>query len=772
MRTLQVSLVERVFVVGACLLSLFVVTSVEGQSSEQISPAVGRPTDERRAVEVRDGIEMVRIAGEGRFRYEYGGQPSSDFVFFSPDGTKFVLVLKRGVLKRNETEYMMYLYESAEIFDLPVPRILVSFSSSSNREGIKEVTWLDDNATILFLGERPGETTQLYSVDCATGRVEQLTHESISLTSYSTSLNGSRVAFTLEPSSHEVIDSKVLRDGFSVSTEALSDLIAGQLRSDGEELRVLDRHSDQSQAVPTLGLFPAGQHKLYVSPNGHYLIAMTDAMNIPEEWKLYQDEDMVLGTARRIPENQRTSILRYELLDLVSGGDQALLSSPVSFGNVDVRWSGDSKSVILTGMYLPLTDANPEEKAARRSHTYTIEMQIPERKLTKITDEKVELLGWDRVRSVVRFRRKSSHSNASDCDTAFQRNAEGEWNQILCSGISIPEKRPRIYVQQDANTPARIFAENSSTRRETLLLDPNPQFRKLAFGKVEVFRWNGGASREVTGGLYFPPQFVNGRKYPLVIQTHGFEADQFWIDGPFSTAISAQALAGKGFFVLQVPNGHDSSGYPGEAPIMMKTYEAAIDALEAKGLIDRTRVGLVGFSRDCYYVQYLLTHSEYPIAAAVVADGIDAGYFQYVSFANAAPGFAAEYETLVGDAPFGKGLSVWAERSPSFRLDRVRAPVLLQSIMPFALLSEWEWFSGLTRLGKPVDLLYLPRGTHILEKPNEKMASQQATVDWFLYWIAGQEDSDPRKQEQYARWRKLRKLREQPDTKPKEQPPN
>ena len=75
MRTLQVSLVERVFVVGACLLSLFVVTSVEGQSSEQISPAVGRPTDERRAVEVRDGIEMVRIAGEGRFRYEYGGNP-------------------------------------------------------------------------------------------------------------------------------------------------------------------------------------------------------------------------------------------------------------------------------------------------------------------------------------------------------------------------------------------------------------------------------------------------------------------------------------------------------------------------------------------------------------------------------------------------------------------------------------------------------------------------------------------------------------------------
>jgi hypothetical protein len=42
MRTLQVSLVERVFVVGACLLSLFVVTSV--RRGRTISVRVRRAT--------------------------------------------------------------------------------------------------------------------------------------------------------------------------------------------------------------------------------------------------------------------------------------------------------------------------------------------------------------------------------------------------------------------------------------------------------------------------------------------------------------------------------------------------------------------------------------------------------------------------------------------------------------------------------------------------------------------------------------------------------
>jgi hypothetical protein len=55
-------------------------------------------------------------------------------------------------------------------------------------------------------------------------------------------------------------------------------------------------------------------------------------------------------------------------------------------------------------------------------------------------------------------------------------------------------------------------------------------------------------------------------------------------------------------------------------------------------------------------------------------------------------------------------------------------------------------------------MIYIPEGTHILEKPWERTTSQQGNVDWFCFWIKGEEDPDPAKAEQYKRWRELRSL--------------
>ena len=74
---------------------------------------------------------------------------------------------------------------------------------------------------------------------------------------------------------------------------------------------------------------------------------------------------------------------------------------------------------------------------------------------------------------------------------------------------------------------------------------------------------------------------------------------------------------------------------------------------------------------------------------------------------------------------------------------------------------SWEFFSGLFRQGKPVDFVYLPAAEHVVVKPWERMTSQQGNVDWFCFWLKGEEDPDPTKAEQYARWRELRKLQEQ-----------
>src|SRR5207253_6983704 len=86
------------------------------------------------------------------------------------------------------------------------------------------------------------------------------------------------------------------------------------------------------------------------------------------------------------------------------------------------------------------------------------------------------------------------------------------------------------------------------------------------------------------------------------------------------------------------------------------------------------------------------------------------------------------------------------------------APVQLEAYGPRSVLGMWEWYAGLQRLDKPVDFVYLPGAAHILVRPSDRMVSQGSTVDWFSFWLKGEEDPDPAKAEQYVRWRELRKL--------------
>jgi len=254
--------------------------------------------------------------------------------------------------------------------------------------------------------------------------------------------------------------------------------------------------------------------------------------------------------------------------------------------------------------------------------------------------------------------------------------------------------------------------------------------------------------------------YVADRKYPLIIQTHGWSSVRFWIDGPWTTAFAAQALAGKGFFVLQLPD-PDWNIFvtPKEVPAAMATYDGAIDFLDRRGLIDRGQVGIIGFSRTLWYVTYGLTHSKHHFAAAAVADGVDYSYFQYMIMSNSSSRSASDYLTI-GAPPFGKGLLKWLKVSPAFVMDKVETPLRIEALYPASLLFDWHWFAGLTALGKPVEMICIVDGTHILEKPWDRMISQQGNVDWFCFWLKGEEDPDPEKAEQYKRWRELRKLQE------------
>ena len=87
-------------------------------------------------------------------------------------------------------------------------------------------------------------------------------------------------------------------------------------------------------------------------------------------------------------------------------------------------------------------------------------------------------------------------------------------------------------VVQGINSPPMLVAAMPG-RQERVLLDPNPQLEKFRLGVASLYRWKSPDGYTWSGVLMRPPDFRLGRRYPLVIQTHGFggEVRSFWSMG-------------------------------------------------------------------------------------------------------------------------------------------------------------------------------------------------------------------------------------------------
>jgi len=698
--------------------------------------------------------------------YELSGRLDHWDALFSPDGRRFVILLKKGNLDLNTVDYSVYLYRTEDALNSPRPDLLFTLSSSSNREAVRDLRWLADSQSLAFLGENAGGLPQVYEFFLRTRLLKKLTEHPTPVVSFDISADGKTVLFEADPAPQTCLGSGG-EPAIAITTQAVSAFLGcdGEFRatkSEGERLFLSTAAGERN--------IPVGEDILYaapsippvsLSPDGRYALVAGCPLDVPAFWSEYEDrllQQAIRSDHRR--KGQAFPVARYLLLTTQDRKLRPLFDTPAASPPQKIVWTPDGSAVFLSGVRWPVDkslDAPANE--ARKKQTYIVQVKFPEGEVRKITNRNLRVEKWDPVARKLVLSLPPEAGSESHARVAFA--PEGPvWNEVpLIAGPRTEDRRIRITVEEGPNLPPRICAEDAGSQKKAVLLDLNPQFSKLAFARVEVITWKATDGHRVQGGLFLPPDYRPGKRYPLVIQTHGFLADKFYIDGPWSSAFAAQPLAGKDIVVVQVGYSlaRDEGRYvntPLEAPREMAAYEGLIDFLDRRGLIDRDRVGIIGFSRTVYKVAYTLTHSNYRFVAATLADGIDGGYFEYLLY-------QVENDPLLnGGLPFGRTLKLWFKNSPEFSMNKVHTPIRLEAYGPVSALGKWNWFSGLSILGKPVDFIYLPRGAHLLSKPAERMASQQGNVDWFCFWLKGEEGRDPRKREQYERWEGMRRMLE------------
>jgi len=681
--------------------------------------AVSGEKGSQRLVSVEDAIGMTRIADQGYF---LGDPANTHIAHFSPDGKQFVIILKKGNLEQNTNDFTLFLFQTNKAFHGAKPDVLLKMSSSSNRDAIASLKWLDDNETLVFLGEKPSKLPQVCTFNIKTRRFDEITSHATEIRSYDISSDGRTLVYqALAPKASAGQTDRFNRNGVIISGQSLPSLMTNAYEQEGEEIFLKRRGSSPLQ-VPINTNFVARGLPISLSRDGRYALIHVATRNVPAGWARYGGYIHQLIVASH-PKGSVLPIMRYLLFDTERQTIAPLLDAP-AVGWAPV-WASDGRSVFLN-TYLPLDAAGPTDTSERETTYYPVEVQIPSRAYKNVTEDK--------------------------------------WPSDSRSDVGVD-----VTIVQDLNTPQHLYISDRRSHQRSLLMDLNPQFAELQLGRVEIIEWK-VKGITLRGGLYLPPDYTPGKRYPLVIQTHGFGYDEeFSMDGlrEWSSAYAARPLAAKGLLVLQgigMSNKVDHDHYndqrqfgstSGEAGRNLNAFgiEEAIKYLDQKGMIDTRRVGIVGFSRTVCFVGYILTHSTQHFAAASLVDGVTCGYFDEIAY----PESAWDVNNINGDAsPFGSGLQKWIRESPSFNLDKVQTPVRILALGAGSLLGMWEWYAGLSLQKKPVEFVLLPDASHFVVKPSERMVAQQGLVDWFCFWLKDEEDPNPAKAEQYARWRQLR----------------
>lgn len=757
------------------------------------------------AFTVADDIEMRR------FNDPWPGDAGKT----SPDGRYVAVVTSKGFIDSNKTESTISIFHTAALRHFlqgpsrahaPRPESIVTFVAVQSRTYlyayapiITDLRWSEDSQALYFVGENQESDYRLYRVTVDRKRAMAVSpprwdvvqfsvaQQTIVFTAWHRGLDKTGLdrsaGFPLNGDAHDVTDVSLndilFNDPSRDDTPHSIDVFEAKQVSEHYEVHRIVRVAahDYPYLVSSL-MEPISQ-----SPQGTMLITLVPTENVPLAWRSYEPAD---GYEHLRLEANDPSVIspdnlgrprQYALIDLNKHTLTPLIDAPYGFAlgyadDVKVVWAPDERRVLLTNTFLSLNGVNASEQQMRLRPCAVASVELPALTVSCVRLSAPDMSSGAREGQVIDARFGSSddrvitdisYGGHADRQEFFRRGAK--W-QLLdgvttdTSGVSTSfgkhdARKLLVVVRQDLNEPPRLWVTDTSSGKGKELWNPNPQLRAMEFGQASPYRWKDDMGHEWHGGLIKPVGYVPGQRYPLVLQIYSFRDRIFLTDGQMPTAFAARHLASAGIVVLQIQkDGHTWDGE--EEQHHLRGLTSAIDQLSKDGLVDSARVGIVGFSISCQYVENALIEAPRRFAAATIADGTDHSYMQYHLWDDTRRTLREQDERMIGSKAFGDGIKSWFTRAPGFHLDRVDTPLRIEAIGPWSILGEWEIYSSLHMQRKPVDLVYFPEGQHIHQTPLERMASQQGDVDWFRFWLQGYEDPDPSKANQYKLWNELK----------------
>ena len=305
--------------------------------------------------------------------------------------------------------------------------------------------------------------------------------------------------------------------------------------------------------------------------------------------------------------------------------------------------------------------------------------------------------------------------------------------------------RSRIVTRRETKTePPNLWLVDLETKKRTRLTDDKDPAPQLTGVTKEILKYERADKVPLSGTLYLPPHYKAGARVPCFVWAYPLEYSDADTAGQVRLSPNAfTRLAGASplFFLTQGWAVLMDATMPvvGDPEHMNDTYveqiaasaKATIDALDARGVVDRKRVVVGGHSYGAFMTANLLAHTDF-FAAGIARSG--AYNRSLTPF-----GFQSERRN------YWEATDVYTKMSPFTYANKIKTPILLihgeadNNSGTFPIQSE-RLFAAIQGTGGTARLVILPSEAHGYRARESVLHTLAEMLEWGEKWTKETKD--------------------------------
>ena len=628
----------------------------------------------------------------------------------SPDGKRVVYEVQRANWEDNAFDRNIWLADCTTG---------ESHALTSAKKSSTNAAWSPDGKWIAFLSDRPGQITgtpdgkkQLYVISADGGEAQQLTKTETDVNAFDWAPDSKRLAFSMtDPEPKTLKDRKEKYGEYSV--------VHGDYQM--THLWTLE--------VPGEGA-PAAEPKR---------LTEGDKFSVGEfSWS--PDGTRVAFSAQKDPDLISSETADLYVVTVSDGAMKRIVSTPGP--DTNPKWSPDGKKIAF------------ETAAGSKYHYYTntriavvaAEGGTPQI-LTEAFDENPGLIGWgpEGIYFAAGQKTYAHLFRLNPATKAVEKLSVPD--HMASSSFSFSQDYKQVaYRAALENQYAEVYSSNVAPWEGKKLTTMGDQLKGFTLARREVISWKSADGTAIEGVLYTPTDFSMKKKYPLLVVIHGGPTG---VDQPIVSAdryYPVERFVAKGALVLR-PNYRGSAGY-GEKFRALNVRNlgvgdyadvlSGVDALIAKGWVDKDRVGSMGWSQGGY-ISAFITASSDRFKAVSVGAGIS-DWMTYYANTDITP-FTRQYlHATPWDDP-----DIYKKTSPISYIAKARTPTLIQhgeNDRRVPIPNAFELRQALEDRGVPVKMVVYKGFGHGITKPKQQRAVMEENEKWFAQYIWGEKPEE------------------------------